>query len=303
MAAMAISSLVRSNEYGLPLNAVEWLVTHHESKVAERTQMIRDLHLAPGSLVIDAGCGPGLWTPLLAEAVGPTGGIIGVDISLEALVTAQRRCQQSGYRHQVQYKRASLEQLPLDHAIADIVFSANVSQYLEDPVGTFAAMGRYLVQGGRLIVKDIDFGSLHFSPLDPALQERVFTARKRWELERVAHGYAYEDSWVGSKLADYLKAAGYQQVETRLYRIVRQAPFTRSMLTYLRGLAEWFVCENAPYLSNRDVADWLQAFQDEETCVLLTDNFQYEETEYIVSGVRGADLTSRSFSLQAPFHS
>ncbi len=289
------------NEYGLPLNAVEWLVTHHESKVAERAQMIRDLRLTPGSLVIDAGCGPGLWTPLLAEAIGPTGGIVGVDISLEALVTAQRRCQQSAYRHQVQYKRASLEQLPLDHGMADIIFSANVSQYLADPVGTFAAMGRYLVRGGRLIVKDIDFGSLRFSPLDPALQERVFTARRRWESERIAHGYAYEDSWVGPKLAGYLEAAGYQQVETRLYRITRQAPLARSMFTYLRGLAEWFVCEEAPYLSDRDVIAWLRAFQDGETCVLLANNFRYEETEYVVSGVRGADLASRYFSLQAPF--
>ncbi|HEY7415498.1 MAG TPA: methyltransferase domain-containing protein [Ktedonobacteraceae bacterium] len=297
---MAVSSLVCGNEHGLPLNTVEWLVTHHESKVVERTQMIRDLQLIPGSLVIDAGCGPGLWTPLLAEAIGPTGCIVGVDISLEALVTAQRRCQQSGYRHQVQYKRASLEQLPLDHGIADVIFSANVSQYLEDPVETFAAMSRYLVQGGRLIVKDIDFGSLRFSPVDPALQECVFTARKRWELERIAQGYAYEDSWVGPKLAGYLEAAGYQQVETHTYHIMRRAPLTRSMFTYLQGLAEWFVCEDVPYLSDKDVTIWLQAFLDEETCVLLANNFQYEETEYVVTGVRCAGTASRYFSMQVP---
>lgn len=300
MLSMAVNSLVCSNEHGLPLNAVEWLVTHHESKVVERAQMIRDLHLTPGSLVIDAGCGPGLWTPLLAEAIGPTGYIVGVDISLEALVTAQRRCQQSGYRHQVQYKRASLEQLPLDHGTADTIFSANVSQYLEDPVGTFAAMSRYLVQGGRLIVKDIDFGSLRFSPVDSALQERVLAARKRWETERVSQGYAYEDSWVGPKLAGYLEAAGYQHVETRMYRIKRQAPLAGSMVTYLQRLAEWFVCEEAPYLSDRDVVDWLQAFLDEKTCVLQADNFQYEETEYVVSGVQSAGTASHYFSMQVP---
>src|SRR5512135_1984300 len=111
---MAVNSLVHGNECGLSLNAVEWLVTHHESKVGERTQMIRDLQLTGGCLVVDAGCGPGLWTPLLAEAIGPHGRIIGVDISLEALVTAQRRNRQSSYYHRVQYKRASLEQLPLE---------------------------------------------------------------------------------------------------------------------------------------------------------------------------------------------
>src|ERR1700732_2406314 len=105
---MAASNPVHSNEYGLPLNAIEWLETHHNSKAQERGQMIRDLHLKPGSLVVDAGCGPGLWTPLLARAIGPKGRIIEVDISLEALVTAQRRSKGQWYQRQVEYKQAVL---------------------------------------------------------------------------------------------------------------------------------------------------------------------------------------------------
>ena len=88
---MATNNTIHINEYGLPLNALEWLETHHVSKIVERRQMIRDLHLKKGSLVIDAGCGPGLWTPLLAEAIGPRDHIIGVDISVARLVTAPRR--------------------------------------------------------------------------------------------------------------------------------------------------------------------------------------------------------------------
>src|ERR1039457_6576941 len=101
---MAVDNLVHGNECGLPLNAITWLETHHASKTAERSQMVRDLFLKPGSLIVDAGCGPGLWTPFLAQAVGPNGRIIGVDISQEALVTAQRRSYGEPYRHQVQYK-------------------------------------------------------------------------------------------------------------------------------------------------------------------------------------------------------
>ncbi len=300
---MAVNSLVHGNECGLSLNAVEWLVTHHESKVVERTQMIRDLQLTRGCLVVDAGCGPGLWTPLLAEAIGPHGRIIGVDISLEALVTAQRRNRQSSYYHRVQYKRASLEQLPLEYGSADIIFSANVSQYLEEPIETFAAMGRYLAQGGRLVIKDIDFGTLHFSLVDPTLQERVFAARQKWELERVAHGYAYEDSWVGTKLAGYLEAAGYRQIETHKYRILRRAPLTESVFTYLQGLAEWFVCEGAPYLSDEDIVAWLQTFLDEGESVLLANDFYYEETEYVVSGIYYTGRLSHYFDMHMPLHS
>src|SRR5947209_19465911 len=218
---MAASNPVHSNEYGLPLNAIEWLETHHNSKAQERGQMIRDLHLRTGSLVVDAGCGPGLWTPLIAEAIGPEGRIIGVDISLEALVTAQKRSCHAPYRYQVQYKRAELEQLPLEHGSADSIFNANVSQYLAQPVETFSAMGRYLVPGGQLIVKDIDFGTMHFSHIDQGLQERVFRARQRWEKDRLMHGFSFEDSCVGAKLAGYLCAAGYQDVRVHIYRVMR----------------------------------------------------------------------------------
>src|SRR6266487_5276493 len=103
---MAVNNVVHVNACGLPLNAIEWLETHHQSKAREREQMIRDLQLEQGSFVVDAGCGPGLWTPLLAQAVGPVGRILGVDISPEALITAQKRSSHQWFRHQVQYKRA-----------------------------------------------------------------------------------------------------------------------------------------------------------------------------------------------------
>src|SRR6266700_641189 len=282
---MAVNDPLHVNECGLPLNAVEWLVTHHRSKAPEREQMIRDLNFKRGSLVVDAGCGPGLWTPLIAEAIGPEGRIIGVDISLEALVTAQKRSCHAPCRYQVQYKRAELEQLPLEHGSADSIFSANVSQYLAQPVETFSAMGRYLVSGGQLIVKDIDFGTMHFAHIDQGLQERVFRARQRWEKDRLMHGFSFEDSWVGAKLAGYMCAAGYQGVQVRTYRVMRRAPLAASFATYLRGIAEWFVCEGAPYLAAQDIEEWLQCFLDVRENVLTRDGFTYEETEYVVTGV------------------
>src|ERR1700692_4314033 len=122
---MAVDNPVYVNESGLPLNAIEWLETHHRSKAPEREQMIRDLQLKKGSYVIDAGCGPGLWTPLLARAIGTMGRITGVDISPAALVTAHQRSQGQWYQRQVQYKQGALEHLPAQPGCADIIFSAN----------------------------------------------------------------------------------------------------------------------------------------------------------------------------------
>lgn len=293
---MAVNNLVHGNESGLPLNAIEWLETHHRSKMPEREQMIRDLRLKKGSYVIDAGCGPGLWTPLLARAIGRQGRITGVDISPAALITAQQRSQGQWYQHQVQYKQGVLEQLPARLGCTDVIFSANVSQYLPDPVGTFAAMGQYLRHGGRLIVKDIDFGTMRFYNIDPTLQARVLQAREQWEQQRVDEGYAFEDSWVGSKLAGYMRAAGYTEIEEKSYRVTRRYPVPEAFRFYLQGIAEWFVCEGAPLLEQAYHKRWLQLFLDGEHCVLDKETFVSEETEYIVTGTwRKPPLTTVKF--------
>lgn len=282
---MVADNLPYLNECGLPLNAVDWLETHHQSKIFERSQMVRDLDLQRGSLLIDAGCGPGLWTPLLARAIGLEGRIIGVDISTEALITARRRSHSAWYRHLVEYRQAELEQLPVTPGSADAIFSANVSQYLPRPVETFAAMGRSLAEGGRLIIKDIDFGTMRFQNIDAALQARVLQARERWERVRVEEGFAFEDSWVGSKLAGYLREAGYEEVQERCYRIARCNPLPANFRQYLQGIAEWFVSEKAPYLAPGDMTRWLQCFLDEKNNVLDWEDFASEEMEYVVSGV------------------
>ena len=294
---MAVNKLVHENECGLPLNAIEWLETHHASKALEREQMIRDLELTPGSFVVDAGCGPGLWTPLLAKAIGPDGRILGVDISPEALVTAHYRSKGQWYQRQVQYKRGALEHLPIQPETASTIFSANVSQYLPEPVATFAAMGRYLVPGGRLAIKDIDFGTMSFSNIDAGLQARVFQARQRWEQQRGDFDYAFEDSWVGSKLASYLRAAGYEDVQEKSYRIIRHYPLPDNFRFYLQGIAEWFVCEDAPLLDPEDAKCWLHCFLDEEHNVLDKDTFVSEETEYMVTGVWKHHTPARYFDM------
>jgi ubiquinone/menaquinone biosynthesis C-methylase UbiE len=282
---MAVNDPIHINESGLPLNAIEWLETHHRSKAPEREQMIRDIRFKRGSNVVDAGCGPGLWTPLLARAIGYQGHILGVDMSPEALVTAHRRMHGKRYERMVQYKPSLLEQLPVPFGSVDIIFSANVSQYLPDPVTTFAAMGHYLVPGGRLAIKDIDFGTMRFHNIDAGLQACVFQARERWEQQRVDVGYAFEDSWVGSKLASYLRTAGYEEVQEKSYCIVRQYPLSQDFRYYLQGIAEWFVCEGAPLLDHEDRIPWLQCFADGEQCALDKNTFVSEETEYVVTGV------------------
>src|SRR5680860_236148 len=58
---------------------------------------IRALQLKPGDRVLDIGCGTGLNFPLLREAVGPGGRIVGVDISGEMLQRSRTRAARRGW--------------------------------------------------------------------------------------------------------------------------------------------------------------------------------------------------------------
>src|SRR5438874_13746493 len=93
---MAVNDPLHVNEGGLPLNAIQWLETHHRSKTPEREQMIRDIYFKHGSYIVDAGCGPGLWTPLLARAIGYQERLLGFVFPPEDLVTDSNRLNGNG---------------------------------------------------------------------------------------------------------------------------------------------------------------------------------------------------------------
>ena len=64
-----------------------------------RQRAVRSLHLEAGRRVLDAGCGPGGTFPYLWNAVGPTGEVVGVEISPETLINARRRIEANGWKN------------------------------------------------------------------------------------------------------------------------------------------------------------------------------------------------------------
>lgn len=64
-----------------------------------RQRAERALQLEVGNRVLDAGCGPGGTFPYLVEQVGPTGDVVGVEISPETTMNARRRIEANGWRN------------------------------------------------------------------------------------------------------------------------------------------------------------------------------------------------------------
>jgi len=86
----------RAKHYDLSAN-LYYLAGFRE--YAYRKQAVAQLNLQAGDTVVEIGCGTGLNFAYLQEKVGPSGRIIGVDLTSEMLEMAHERCQQNGWRN------------------------------------------------------------------------------------------------------------------------------------------------------------------------------------------------------------
>ncbi len=121
-----------------------------------------DTRYPPGSLVLEAGCGVGAQTVILAGN-SPRAAFTSIDISEESLAEAQRRVQEAGFAN-VTFQHADLFDSPFLSARFDHVFVCFVLEHLHDPAGALRALMRVLKPGGSITVVEGDHGSAYFHP-------------------------------------------------------------------------------------------------------------------------------------------
>src|SRR6476660_6812788 len=106
--------------------------------------------IQPGEKVLDIACGTGLVTFRAAQQTGPTGSVLGTDISDRMIEMATASGKERNISN-VSFERMDAEQLDSANETFDVVICALGLMYVPDPVKAIAEMLRVLKKGGRIV--------------------------------------------------------------------------------------------------------------------------------------------------------
>ncbi len=104
----------------------------------------------PGERLIDVGCGCGTTTLELARRVGPSGRVLGVDVSRPMLAEARRRVDEAGLGAVVELREGDAQVHRFEPGASDAVFSRMGVMFFDDPVAAFANLAGAVTPSGRL---------------------------------------------------------------------------------------------------------------------------------------------------------
>lgn len=110
--------------------------------------------MASGEKVVDIGSGGGIDSLIAARMVGPEGSVVGIDMT-PAMLDKARTAAQETVLHNVDFRQAYMEELPISDNWADVVISNGVLNLTPDKSKVLKEMYRVLRPGGRLQVGDI----------------------------------------------------------------------------------------------------------------------------------------------------
>jgi demethylmenaquinone methyltransferase/2-methoxy-6-polyprenyl-1,4-benzoquinol methylase len=226
--------------------------------------VIQALEFPEGSRGLDAGCGIGLQALLLAEAVGPTGHVTGLDLSPALLRYAEEVVKKSGLSNRITFQEGDVGEIPFDNNTFDWVWSADCVGY---PVGDLLPLLRELARvvkpGGTIAI--LAWTSQCVLPGYPLLEARLNATCSGFA--PYVRGKRPESHFV--RALRWFGEAGLEEVEARTFVGDVQAPLSNDIRNAVISLFEMLWGEPQPEVSQEDWAEYQRLCRPESPEFIL----------------------------------
>ena len=218
--------------------------------------VIRSLQFPAGSRGLDAGCGIGLQSMLLAEAVGDNGHITGLDVLPELLAFASDAVAKTGLSDRIVFRKGDVNHLPFDKDSFDWVWSADCVGYPAGELGqTLQELIRVVRPGGSIFL--LGWTSQQFLPGYPLLEAR---------LNGTCSGYLPflqdkppEQNFL--RAPHHFQKAGLADLKAQTFVRDLQAPFSCKERTALTSLFDMLWGSPQPEVAPEDWLEYLRLCQ------------------------------------------
>lgn len=155
-----------------------------------------------GMKVLDIGCGTGAITKDIAEKVGPTGMVVGIDNNTDLINKARK--QYAAIAH-LEFHTGSIYEAMYD-GVFDIVTCARVLQWLAEPQQAIQAMKTATKQDGKIVILDYNHEKIKWEPSPPKAMQYFYRQFLSWRAD------AGMDNAIVDKLPGIFKACGLSDI-------------------------------------------------------------------------------------------
>ena len=196
-----------------------------------------DSYFPAGSRVLEAGCGVGSQTSMLARN-SQGAEITAIDVSEASLAEAKKKLDSEGVTNVI-FKQGDIFRLPFENAYFDHVFVCFVLEHLANPVEALKCLKHVIKPGGTITVIEGDHGSVYFHP-------ESHDARKAIDSQIALQAREGGNALIGRELYPLLTKAGFRncRVSPRMVYVDSSRPhfvegFTKNTFTaMIEGVRE-----------------------------------------------------------------
>jgi SAM-dependent methyltransferase len=164
-------------------------------------RMFAEAGITAGMQMLDVGCGPGEVSLIVADMVGETGGVLGVDASADMLEVARTRAQAADLA-QASFMTADLRSLALDRQF-DALVGRFILMHLPEPEAVLRRLVQYVRPGGIVAFQEYNLASHEDAYYPPST-----LWEQSWRWSTLAFSQAGGNLHAGMQLPSMFRAAG-----------------------------------------------------------------------------------------------